>query len=254
LVISTFLERSISIPTQDIFNSEHNFELVVKRKNKRGLSIIVEAGTVIVSAPDFYYDDEIDYYINSKKDWILKQLDKEKGMPKFKDKNFINGEILKFLGKDIELNFIDGNQTKLLFSDGILNVKTKNKEKRRSAVEKWYKNSAKEIFTEKTASLCDELNLNVPEINVKKYNYVWGKCTRKTINNNYFYKIYFDWRVIQAPLDVIDYLVTHEVCHLIYFNHSKDFWKLVNEYSNDANNLRKWLDFNRFSLFWDRPV
>ena len=149
MVISTFLERSISIPTQDIFNSEHNFELVVKRKNKRGLSIIVEAGTVIVSAPDFYYDDEIDYYINSKKDWILKQLDKEKGMPKFKEKKFINGEILKFLGKDIELNFIDGNHTKLLFSDGILNVKTKNKEKRRSAVEKWYKNPAKEIFTKK---------------------------------------------------------------------------------------------------------
>ena len=71
------------------------YKLIVKRKNKKNLSMIVEAGTVIVSVPNYYTDDLVQDYVDSKEKWIQKQLDwvqkQEKLRPKFVEKNFLNG-------------------------------------------------------------------------------------------------------------------------------------------------------------------
>ncbi|MBU0727650.1 M48 family metallopeptidase, partial [Patescibacteria group bacterium] len=69
----------------------------------------------------------------------------------------------------------------------------------------------------------------------------WGSCSdRKNLN--------FNWKLIMAPIEIIDYVVVHEMCHLKQMNHSSKFWNLVAEKMPDYKELRKWLKDNRYLL------
>ena len=74
-------------------------------------------------------------------------------------------------------------------------------------------------------------------ITVKKYNSKWGSCTA----NN---KLSYNWRIIMAPDRIIDYLIIHELSHIIEPNHSKNFWYQVRNYCKDFQKKRKWLRKN----------
>ncbi|WDC85678.1 M48 family metallopeptidase [Caloramator sp. mosi_1] len=71
---------------------------------------------------------------------------------------------------------------------------------------------------------------------------MWGSCSSKgNINLN--------WRLVMMPLDVIDYVIVHELCHLKHPNHSKGFWNLVREFMPDFEGKRRWLKENGARLF-----
>ncbi|TET07215.1 MAG: M48 family peptidase [Candidatus Atribacteria bacterium] len=76
----------------------------------------------------------------------------------------------------------------------------------------------------------EELN----QVKIKEQKKRWGSCTAKG-------NIYFNWRTIMAPSNVIDYIVVHELCHLAYSNHSKKFWDKVESILPDYKERRKWL-------------
>ena len=89
-----------------------------------------------------------------------------------------------------------------------------------SAVMKWYRQHALTCFTERIALYSRKLGVALPQLRLSNARTLWGSCNSHGI-------IRLNWRLIQKPLNLVDYVVAHELSHLIEMNHSKAFWQTV---------------------------
>lgn len=104
-------------------------------------------------------------------------------------------------------------------------------------LESWYKKAAAMILEEKTTFWSSQLGVMPKKITIKDQKTRWGSCS--SLGN-----INYNWRIVMAPSAIIDYLVIHELSHLIEPNHSQKFWKVVQRHCPNFKQDRKWLKTN----------
>jgi predicted metal-dependent hydrolase len=104
-------------------------------------------------------------------------------------------------------------------------------------LKKWYLQSAKQVFTEKTAYWAARLQVKPQRLALRDQKTRWGSCSSKGT-------ISFNWRVIMAPPSVVDYLIVHELCHMLIPNHSAKYWELVQSLLPYYKEQRQWLHDN----------
>ena len=110
-------------------------------------------------------------------------------------------------------------------------------------LKKTYRKYALQILTEKTMFIASSINVEPEKIKVRSYKGRWGTCSyRKDIS--------FNWKLIMAPEKIIEYVIVHELCHLIHFNHSKNFWESVENILPDYKLRKDWLRTNEGLLEW----
>jgi predicted metal-dependent hydrolase len=101
-------------------------------------------------------------------------------------------------------------------------------------LEKWYRAQAKKHFEARLPLLADLVNRDVTRVSIRDQRSRWGSCSsRRTISLN--------WRLIQTPDWVSDYVIYHELAHLTHMNHSKAFWTLVESYQPEYKKAERWL-------------
>ena len=108
----------------------------------------------------------------------------------------------------------------------------------------WLKNKADEILKQKTQMWAEKIGVEYNHIVIKDQRTLWASCSGKK-NINYSY------RIIKMPLIVQDYLIIHELCHLVHMNHGQEYWELVAQFSPDYKQHRRWLNDNKGSIFAD---
>lgn len=113
---------------------------------------------------------------------------------------------------------VNNNKFIIYINSGIL--KDKREAIIKDNLEKFYKEQAINVLKERTDYYSNILKVAPKNIVIKNQKTLWGSCSSKG-NINYNYKI------VMAPLEILDYIVVHELCHLVHMNHSKDFWDLV---------------------------
>ena len=101
----------------------------------------------------------------------------------------------------------------------------------------WLKNKAKDAILRQIKSKINLLGTTANKIRIKDLKTCWGSCCE---NGN----LSFSWRLILAPPVVLEYIVVHELCHLIELNHSKKFWELLNNIFPNKDYSIKWLKKN----------
>lgn len=150
-----------------------------------------------------------------------------------------NGTRLPYLGKEYTLEIrkylsykkpgvmLDGEKLVILTAD-IHSSTIKN------AVFQWYLSRAKVVILQRVEFYQKQLQETVEDIRIKDVKSRWGSCSSKRNLN-------FNWRLVMAPLEVLDYVVVHELCHLKEMNHSKAFWNLVEDILPDYQEQRAWL-------------
>lgn len=111
-------------------------------------------------------------------------------------------------------------------------------EKRLEAI---YRNAAREYFPKRVSHYAHMLGVTYGKISIRDQKTRWGSCSSEG-------NLSFNWRLILAPPDVLDYVVIHELCHRKEMNHSKDFWALVESLMPDYKECRKWLKKNGRNL------
>lgn len=107
---------------------------------------------------------------------------------------------------------------------------------------KWYRRRAQHYIISRTAYWSEKMGLSFNKIFIKDQDSRWGSCS--SLRN-----LNFNWRIIMAPDEVIDYLLIHELAHLKEMNHSAAFWKLVSQYDPKYKLHRQWLKDNGKAIF-----
>lgn len=231
---------------------EYNGELLnyrIEKKRRKTISIrVMESCEVEVSAPDFVRDEEIEEILIKRWDWIKEVSNKRREIRNIK--TLAEGDRLNFLGYDYPLMFIKWNrretgvefkeETFYVFIDG--DVETAKKDGQiNAALRNWYMQRARKVFKERVIIYSEAMRLYPQSIRVKGQKSLWGSCS---FQNN----LNFNYKLLLAPLQILDYVVVHELAHIRHKNHSNEFWKLVEEYIPDFREKREWLKRNGHTL------
>ena len=217
-------------------NNRVQYDKLVRAK-RRTIALIVERdGSLTVRAPRRATLRDIEGFILEKTDWIQRSREKMKTVVAAPKKQYVDGENFLFLGRDHELRLVPPQRPALKFGSGFT-LSTSAQERGEQAFIKWYKAQALTIFTERVRHYSALHGFTPKQVKINSAKTRWGSCsTNGTIN--------FTWRLVMAPLEVIDYVVLHELAHLRVKNHSPRFWKLVESIYPDFKRHRKWLKDN----------
>lgn len=109
------------------------------------------------------------------------------------------------------------------------------------------KDEARKLLDERLRHWSGQMGLSFNRMSVKDQRSLWGSCSRKGNLN-------FNWRLVLAPIEVLDYVVIHELAHLKEMNHSPRFWTIVRQWSPDYRSHRRWLRLNQKQLFSRSPA
>ncbi|MCY3413884.1 MAG: M48 family metallopeptidase [Candidatus Heimdallarchaeota archaeon] len=219
-------------------------EYMLVRSKRRSISIQIHHDKgIVVRAPKWTKITQIEDFLVSKQNWIEKKLAIYQN--KITYSQFSHEGKIPFLGQILQLNLnkIDSNRTRVIRKESTLQVfsNSSDPEHLLHKIEKWYRSEALKLLSTLSEKylpyIKPTIRMKYPEIKIRNYKRRWGSTTKDA-------KITYNWKLILAPESIIEYVVVHELCHLVYFNHSKQFWNLVSSILPDYNESRKWLKSN----------
>ena len=213
-------------------------ELKIIKTNRKSIALhISSSGELIIRAPNAYPNNLIIDFVNSKRSWINKKQELVKKRLETVSKNELTpGSLIPFLGDFYKIELDNSLREPIIF-DNLFYFKSK--EIIKYALLKWYKQEAQNIIPGIAECEAMKFGLNITQIKINSAKKRWGSCTsKKNIN--------FSWRLILLPEEVIHYVVTHELAHLIELNHSRKFWLTVEKLMPDYKLYEKWIKKNSF--------
>lgn len=225
-----------------------DYEVTFSKRKTIAISVDI-SGKVSVKAPYFVKEDYIKKLISDKEQWISGKLEQMKQ---------INDKLPKRLYKDLEEFYYLGEALRLKIIENkavlkpyiaadkagrelVINVYNKDTALIKDCINDWYKKEAGHIIEKRLNIYCRYINKPYKRVSYRNTKTRWGSCSGKG-------NLMFDYKIIMAPIEVIDYLVVHELSHLVYLNHSEQFWSLVGSIIPDYREQRKWLKINSSRL------
>lgn len=202
-------------------------------------------GNLCVKAPYFVSTRTIELFLKEKEAWInatSKRLENQRKQELLTRRPLENGDVFSLLGDKLTLTVIreERQRGKVVSAPGriILHVPfSADYEMKRELIEKWYRKEAAEIIRQKAEEFAKLLKVSYEDIRIKDQKSRWGSCSSKGNLN-------FNYRIIMAPETVCDYVVIHELCHLVHMDHSPAFWSLVESVCPTYRQYVKWLKTN----------
>ena len=191
----------------------------------------------------------IDGFIAEKSSWIkrnLERLDVKKIIKKYEA-----GEKHLYFGKEYTLSISEAgsperssveiveNTLQIAIYQGV--TKDKYPEKIKDVLLFWYLEKGIEVITEKVNIYANKMGVTYQKINLKKVSSIWGSCTASNC-------LSFNRKLVMAPHEIVDYVVIHEVAHMVHRNHGTRFWSLVASYDSSYKTHRQWLRLNHHLL------
>lgn len=230
-------------------NLDFDFPIEIIRTNrKRSASIKVVGISVIVTVPKSVSDRRIEDLVRQRTNWIRQKLKLLSETPPSKPKEYVNGEAFTYLGRNYRLKRTVAPISDVKLKNGYLQVpippdtsKGAIKPTVKSSLESWYKAHALIRLTDKTKRYAKIIGVCPKAITVRDYKSRWGSCSASGI-------ITYNWRIIMAPHRIVDYVVVHELSHLLEHNHSPKYWRHVENVIADYSDCREWLKLNGSNL------
>lgn len=205
---------------------------------------------LIVKAPIWMSTEDVEAFITRKSEWVdatrerlLNARQKELSM-RIK---LENGDILPYLDRKLTLTVVREERSRIKIrqlDDRVILYAgyEADYEYRRSQLEKWYRRQAAAVLEERARRYAEVLGVSYGKLHVKDQRSRWGSCsTRANLN--------FNWRIIMAPEAVCDYVIIHELCHLVHMDHSPEFWNLVGSIDPLYRRHRTWLKQHSEELY-----
>jgi len=228
----------INYPLSIDFGSKKiDFSLEYSNRKSLGITVTPELN-VLVKAPIDTSIEKVKEKLRKKAPWIIRQQSFFLSFhPKTPARKFIGGETHLYLGRQYRLLIDNGellieNDKKVKIKGGFLIVFTKDKKKVKELLVEWYRNKANEKFHEIALPLINDfivrhkLSINNCQLSIREMPTRWGSCTPKG-------KIILNPELIKAPRGCIEYVIIHELCHLIHHDHTQKFIDLQTKEMKD---------------------
>ena len=211
------------------------------RRRRRTMAITVDTeGAVRVAAPIHVSSAAVAAFVQARASWIEKQRAASRARPTV-PKRFVDGESLFFLGREYALRIHAGTNrhTEVRLEGRALAISVPQRhdtsEARAAAVvtglEGWYRREAERVIGNRILHYQQRVAVQPKALRISNARRQWGSCGPGGT-------IRISWRLVMAPLSLIDYVIVHELCHLRYSNHGPPFWRLVGTILPDYESLR----------------
>lgn len=217
------------------------YQLERSAKRRRTVAIHIKNGAVIVRAPQRASRARVDELVAARAGWIAKKLREDEARNLLATREYVDGELFKFLGRDYPLTVSETTAKRIkpaVFAGGCIAVGVsaglsgeEHAERVRESLTRWYRPRAKSHITKQVERAAAATGLVPKLVRVKDLKSSWGICTREDIS--------LSWRLIMAPAPLIEYVVIHELCHLRHKDHSAAYYATLASFLPDYKVRRK---------------
>lgn len=235
---------------------------VVRSARRKTLSLQVKQGKVVVRAPHHVDPHFIQALVQQKSAWLKAKIVEQAQCQQLVF-SFTDGDTLLLFGQAVRLQVIFAKkadtylsahseqtpQLTLVMTER-QQIKSHDPQALRCAVKKqlegYFKAQAQALIIARVEHFSALTQLHAKAINIRQYRARWGSCNSRG-------ELSFNYLMMMLPVEVIDYIVVHELCHLAFLNHSADFWQLVAEHFPRYLQAKQWLKDNQSQLQWQLP-
>ena len=223
-------------------------QVEVVRSMRRTAALHIVGSDLQVRVPEHLEDGRVAAILKQKRPWIRSKVAELQRVPPHRPRELVSGESFPYLGRNYRLKVLEGHQVGVRLSGGYLRATVRPEEQgeqRETRIQQylqnWYRSRARERLSEKAIRYARQIGVTPEGISVRNFKSRWGSC------NKTGYMV-FNWNIIKAPHAIANYVVIHELCHLIHPNHSKDFWRLVARHDGAYEERKQWLKQQAASL------
>lgn len=191
----------------------------VRRSNRRKtLGLTVDrGGELVIHAPETANDNDLTQWTRSKLLWVHRKMaQKERLEPKVREPEFVSGESFYYLGRPYPLKITARQDTPLRFDGNRFYLRKDAKVTALDCFRDWYISTAQEWIDRRMAMLSARIGSTPTRVQVRDLGFRWGSCGKNGV-------VYFNWRVLQFPVRLVDYVITHELVHLQEPHHGLEF-------------------------------
>jgi len=210
-----------------------DYDIEFVQRKTLGISVNPD-GSVYLKAPVDATLEQIQQKVHKRASWILKQkrFFESFGTPTTK-RQYVSGESHLYLGRQYMLRVKESNTNAVHYQNNIIEIECRHKKDAGALLQTWYRQRANIKFQEYAKSIIEQFSVygvKPQSLSIKKMEKRWGYCT---IDGH----ITLNPRLICAPRCCIEYVITHELCHLIYHSHNKEFYALL---TKEMPHWEKW--------------
>ncbi len=240
-----------SLETSAIIWGGTRLTYAIRRSARRRKTVAVTvdaAGGVLLLAPEHFTTSRLDAVVRRKAAWIVQRLQgvQSNGAPP-SPREFVSGESVLYLGRHYRLKVHPDESGEAKLRGGWLHVPAPAGAEQtahvRAALVSWLRRHAAERLPERVEMWRSKAGVAMPRVVISDQQKRWGSCDRSgTIRLN--------WRIIQAPMRLVDYVVVHELVHLRHPGHGRDYWQAVGRIMPDYERRREDLRQRGGGLAW----
>lgn len=212
------------------------------------MTITVNAACVKVAAPLRTSKVSIHRWVSSKQSWVRKKIaEQEERLAEVPARRYGEGELWPYLGGAMTLRLANGARAAYLDNghEITLTLSSRSRKPREVQVAElmslWYRGRAQIYLEQKSLHFAEVLGVGITAVKLRLTKSKWGHCTPQG-------ELQYNWLIMQAPIEIVDYLVAHEVSHRVHLNHSPAFWRTVAKICPDYQAHRCWLRSNGHTL------
>lgn len=195
---------------------------LLERRSRRTVGLKITAEGLVVHAPKRIFEFQLNQILQEKSHWILNKLQAREANQIDKIQ-WIDGEHLLYLGNDIQLKLINNVKKSTRFENSELQIHAPEASIHEVCcrmVLMWYKKQALLDFSRRLEILSAKLGVPTPPLTLSNAGSRWGSCNSRG-------EVRLSWRLLQAPPNIINYVICHELAHLKQMNHSPKFYAVL---------------------------
>jgi predicted metal-dependent hydrolase len=227
----------------------NNLAYTLKRSNRKSLGMTIEKdGDIIVRAPFELDIGEIENFISGRQIWVQQKIAQKESVNRKKPtREFVNGQGFPYLGRSYRLRLIPVNEKSqantlrngmaLKLKQGYFELPDRQKMVARKHFVAWYKQKTLEKLKERIPRYANRIGVHVGKYRTSDLGNRWASHSKNAT-------ISFNWRSVMTPIWVFDYILVHEMIHMIERQHSKEFWRIVSRVMPEYKEHVRWLSEN----------